>query len=47
MKDRQQGRDEDEVLVEDITNQPDSEEEEDDAEIAVVGPSIVRKKIKA
>jgi hypothetical protein len=46
MKGQQQGHDEEEVLVEEITNQADSEGEEDDIETAEVGPFVVRKKIK-
>jgi hypothetical protein len=37
---------EEEVLVEDITNRPDSEREEEDAETTEAGPSAVGKKRK-
>jgi hypothetical protein len=45
MKGQQQGRDEEEVLVEDITNQPKSEGEEDDTETRS-RPIYIGKKIK-
>jgi hypothetical protein len=47
MKGQKNGRDEEEVLVEDITNQPYSKGEKDDAETTEEGPFAVRKKRKA
>jgi hypothetical protein len=46
MKGQQQGHDEEEVLVEDITNQPESKGEEDDTETTEAGPSIHREEKK-